>query len=474
MSPLLFLMGGYFVPKLRRRFLFSFMTVLLVLGLVTGSAGAATNRDQVFTNIRTIFEVVEAYHKNGADLQKFFEGAVRGGLEALGDRHTNYFSPPEFSSFMESLEGNITGIGIYLELSGNYVVVAAPIKGSPAYEAGLQTGDRIVEVNGTSLVGGTIEKAQQLIRGDAGAEVVLKIERPSEGRVFEVKIVRAVIHIPQVEYELLDGGIGYLALINFGSTADSEFYAAVKGLKEQGATSLVLDLRQNPGGYVSAAVSIASAFVPAGSPVLYEVGRNGESVLKSSGKLINLPTVVLVDGGSASASEILAGAIQDYGAAKLVGTKTFGKGTVQQILFMHDGSGLKVTIAEYLTGKRRHVDGQGLTPDYVVEPSKLDSSLNKPMSLTRLLLRNSVGMDVLDLQNRLLILGYETEVDGTFGSKTHSAVSHFRYAQGLSGTTSVDNAFAEKLNEQVAKKLAEQAKQDVQLEKAIELLTTKH
>lgn len=457
--------------KLKRRILASVTALVLVLGITAGVAGATSNRDQLFGTIRSVFEIVEMYHKDGADLDRFFEGAVRGGLEALGDPYTNYFSPEDFAAFLDSLNGTLTGIGVYLELEGNYLIVAAPIKGSPAERAGLQTGDRILEADGVSLVGQPIEKASATIRGEAGTPVVLKIERPSENRTFEVTIIREEIQIPQVEYEMLEEGVGYLALTSFGGSATQEFYNAVRDLKAQGATSLVLDLRQNPGGYVTDAVAIASAWVPKGQPVMYEVGKNGRAVQRSQGTLINLPTAVLVDGGSASAAEILAGAIQDYDAGVLVGTQTFGKGTVQQILYMLDGSGMKVTVAEYLTGKERKVDGIGITPDHVVEPFKPDAALAKPFAPKRVLGLNRVGMDVMDLQQRLAFLGYDVEADGTFGGKTLNAVYHFRAQQRLPHVSVVDSDFVNALNKAVAEKLKSMG--DPQLQKAIELLTTK-
>ncbi|MFZ5824930.1 MAG: S41 family peptidase [Bacillota bacterium] len=457
------------MSKVKRRILGLVTALVLVFGVAVSGAGATSNRDQVFGTIRSVFEIVETYHKNGADLDKFFKGAVAGGLEALGDPYTNYFSPPDFADFLNSLNGNVTGIGVYLDIEGNYVIVAAPIKGTPAFKAGLQTGDRILEANGIPLVGATIEKAGSIIRGEPGTEVVLKIERPAEGRTFEVTIVRALIHVPQVEYELLENGVGHLILNSFGGSASQEFFSAVKDLKEQGATSLVLDLRQNPGGYVSDAVSIASAWVPKGEPVMYELGKDEEVAQRSQGTLINLPTVVLVDGGSASAAEILAGAIQDYKAGTLVGTKTFGKGTVQQLLFMQNGDGMKVTIAEYFTGKRRKVDGVGLTPDYVVEAIQHDEALAKPYTLNRVLAPNRVGMDVLDLQYRLRFLGYEPETEGTYGGKTLQAVYQFRSKHRLPALPTVDSGFVKMLNQAVAEKLRQ--KDDVQLKKAIELLT---
>jgi len=439
-----------------------------------GSAAAATSdRDAAFSLLQRVFEIVEYYHKDGADLDAFLQGALQGGLEALGDPYTNYFSEPEFREFLDSLEGTVTGIGVYLEVADGYVIVAAPIKGTPAYEAGLQAGDRILEANGVSLVGETTEKASSVIRGEPGTAVKLRIERPSEGRTFEATIVRAVINVPEVESEMLEDGVGYLALTGFSDSASTEFYNAVEELKEQGATSLVLDLRNNPGGYVQSAVAIASAWVPKGEPVLIEVGKDDQTVHRSRGSLINLPTVVLVNGGSASAAEILAGAIQDYGAGTLVGTQTFGKGTVQQILFLTGGAGMKVTIAEYLTGKGRKVDGVGLTPDHVVEPAKVDASLRQPLELDRLLLPGSVGLDVLALQERLAFLGYSNEQDGVMGTLTVRAVYRFRFANDLAVTSAVDSAFVTKLNERVAEAVRAQEAVDVQLEKAIELLTSR-
>ncbi len=455
--------------KVKRRWIVAAVAMLLTL-VISGSATAANQTDSVFESLRTVFTMVQEYHKDGADLETFFRGAVKGGLEALGDRYTTYFSPDEFAHFMGSLDGTVIGIGVYLDLAENYVIVSAPIKGGPAHKAGLKTGDRILEVDGVSLVGATIEKAQALIRGKSGTEVVLRIERPAEQRTLDVRLVRALIQIPQVEYEMREDGVGYLALTNFGSTAATEFYAAVAALKEQGATHLVLDLRQNPGGYVSAAVSIASAFVPKGQPVLYEVGSDGELVLNSSGSLINMPTVVLIDGGSASAAEILAGAIQDYGAGKLVGTPSYGKGTVQQIFYMAGGAGLKVTIAEYFTGKRHKVDGRGLVPDYHISPAKADTEFSVPISLDRLIFVNDIGLDILEIQKRLKVLGYSTSLQGAFDVKMLGGVQGFQRAYGLPVRPILDSAFVKELNAQVKATIDRQVQEDVQLKKAIEIL----
>jgi carboxyl-terminal processing protease len=446
---------------------------LTTLTLTVGAALADDRTDAAFSRLRGVFDTVQVWHKDGADLDKFVSGAIKGGLEALGDPYTNYFSPKDLQSFMGSLNGTFSGIGAYLDLEGQYVIVSTPIKGTPAFRAGLQSGDRILEVNGVNIVGFTTEKAVPLIRGEVGSSVTLKIERPSEQRTFTVTVKREVISIPEVESKILEPAVGYIQIATFGDDAVTGFYKSVDQLKSQGAKSLVLDLRQNPGGYLDSAVQIASAFIPEGQPVVWELTKGGKTALNSRGLLIGLPVVVLVDNGSASASEILAGAIQDSGAGPLVGVKTFGKGTVQQILNMLDGSGMKVTIAEYLTSKEHHVHGIGLTPDYVVENAKPDLERIKPMEFKRALTTSSVGLDVLYLQYRLQDLGYNVDTDGFYGLKTTDVVKEFEVDNYLPSVPMVDPLFIDTLNQKVAEHAKKAATKDLQLEKALELARAK-
>lgn len=457
----------------RGRLVVAALATVLVLGTTVGAAAALDTKDTLFERIRSVYNVVEAWHKDGADAEKFTAGAIQGGLEALGDPYTNYFSEEDYDDFLESLNGSFIGIGAYLEQVDNYVVISSPIKGAPAAAAGLQSGDRILEANGTPLIGSTTEKAVNLIRGPEGTEVTLKIERPSEKRTFTITIKRAQVNVPEVETKMLDAEVGYLQLSSFGDDAASSFWAGIEDLKSQGAKALVLDLRQNGGGYLNAAVDIAGAFVPKGEPVLWQAGKSEKVSTRSSGRLIDLPTAVLVDGGSASASEILAGAIQDYKAAPLVGVKTFGKGTVQQILSLSIGGGMKVTVAEYLTGKERHVDKVGLTPDYVVENPKPDLTRSGPMTLKRLLLPDDIGLDVLDLQNRLKDLGYKPETTGHFGHNTIDAAAQFARDNGLSVDRAISDQFIEVLNEKVTANAKLQQQKDRQLERAQELVRAK-
>jgi len=447
---------------------------LVVLGAAVGGAVALDQEESLFGRIRTVYRLVRTYHKDGADLSTFVTGAIKGGLAALGDEYTEYFTPDEYQDFMSTLNGSFTGIGAYLEQDGDYVVIVAPIKGSPAEQAGLRTGDRILQVNGRSLVGASVDVAVGLIQGPAGTPVTLTIQRPSEGRIFTVTLIRAKINIPEVTYRMLTENVGYIELSSFGDSAVHDFYQAVEDLKAQGARGLVLDLRQNPGGYLDAAVDIASAFVPKDQPVVLEVGKGGTETHVSSGRLINLPVVVLVDGGTASAAEIVAGAIQDYGVGPLVGEQTFGKGTVQIILPMSGNAGaLKVTVSEYLTPKGRHVHGQGLRPDYVVQQPRPDPERVAPLQINRPLTISSVGVDVLYLQYRLQDLGYDVETDGFYGNKTAQAVAAFARDNGLDPAAGVTQAFVEVLNRKVAERLRNLQPEDLQLQMALKLLQEK-
>jgi carboxyl-terminal processing protease len=448
--------------------------VTLTLGVSVGAARAQDTTDGLFGRIRTVYNVVHAWHKDGADADKFVQGAIKGGLEALGDPYTQYFSPAEYQSFMESLNGSFQGIGAYLEQVGSYVTISAPIKDSPAAKAGLQSGDRILEANGVSLVGVSTDKAVSVIRGEEGTDVTLKIERPSENRTFTLTITRGVISIPEVDSKMLDSKVGYIQISSFGDNAVTDFYKAADSLKAQGAQGLVIDLRQNGGGYLDAAVDIASGFVPKDEPVVWETAKGETTNRKSSGRLINLPVSVLVDNGTASASEILAGAIQDYGVGPLVGVKTFGKGTVQQILSLAgDTGGIKVTVAEYTTPKHRHVHGIGLTPDYLVENPKPDQERVKPLEAKRILTNASVGLDVLYLQYRLQDLGYDSEADGFYGFRTARAVESFARDNALGTGAGVDARFIGLLNQRVTAHAQAAKTEDRQLTRAHGLVIEK-
>lgn len=447
--------------------------VLVVLLLAAVPLNAQEVRGDLFRTLESVINLVQVYHKDPIDRNTLLQGAVRGALAELKDPYTSYLTAEEYQEFTDGISGQVTGIGVHVDNVDQYIVVVSPIKGSPADKAGLLAGDRILEAEGVSLVGVPLEKAVKTIRGAPGSTVTLKIERPSEQRTFTLEIVRALIQIPIVEHELLPGNIAYIQIHSFSADSPQLFASAWRTMEEQGARGLLIDLRDNPGGYVTAVEAIASRFVPAGQPVIHTVGRGGttETEVAGEGARIMVPTAVLVNKGSASASEILAGALQDYSAATLVGSQTFGKGTVQQLLTLSDGSVLKVTVAEYLTAQRRRVDKVGLTPDVKVEAFPSAPDRVRPMETKQVLTWGNTGLEILALQQRLNDLGYPAGPEnGYFGGALRTAVERFQADRKLTVTGMADRATLEQLNEAVKTRQAEIKKQDIQREKALEVL----
>ncbi len=301
---------------------------------------------------------------------ELMRGAIRGMLQALGDPHTGYMTPEEFADAQAPLEGEYEGIGAWVDVTATYLTIISPIPGSPAEKAGLRPGDQIIAVNGEDMTGVPPELVRRKVLGPAGEPVVLTIRRTNEnGEVeeFDVTIVRAKITIKSVEYTMMDNGIGYVRLITFGEKTPQELENALRDLLAQHPKGLILDLRNNGGGYLSTAVAVASQFLPPDQVVLYERSGDGtEEAYYTRGKPLaaDLPLVVLVNEGTASASEIVAGALQDHGRAVLVGERTFGKGSVQQwIPLQSDGGAVRITVAYWLTPNKRLIHKQGLTPD---------------------------------------------------------------------------------------------------------------
>ncbi len=458
--------------SLRRRL--ALLATLLVLVLtVAVPLQAQESLSDLRAKLDQIISLVEANHKDPVDTEKLYRGAIDGALKELNDPYTSYFNPEEFKEFNNSIEGSFSGIGIYIDQLSKYITVVAPIKGSPAEAAGLRAGDRLLEADDQSLVGVPTDVAAKLIRGPVGTTVTLKVERPGTGKVFEVQVVRADITIPVVESEMLTGNIGYLRLYSFSDDAGSRFGQAVRNLSAVGARGLIIDLRDNPGGYLNAAVDIASYFVPKGETVLQTVGQGGtrEVEVSAGHSPVELPTVVLVNKGSASASEIVAGALQDYGVAQLVGETTFGKGTVQSLLTLADGSVLKVTIAEYLTPQGRQVDQTGLAPDVLISADPVSPERTQEINVHQTLLWSHVGLDVLAVQQRLNDLGYRAGPEnGYFGGALRIAVEQFQKDHSLSVTGMAEQQTLTALNEAVAEWVTQIRQRDVQKERAVELM----
>jgi carboxyl-terminal processing protease len=315
-------------------------------------------------------------------------GAVNGLVNSLGDPYTEFFDPQTNQSFQQELAGNFGGIGAQLGVNANDgVVVVAPLKGTPAESAGLKPNDWIVSINGSSTEGMTVDAAVNLIRGPEGTAVKLGILRSDWTTPKDFTIVRANIQVPNVEFEM-KGTIAHITLNEFTEDSDSLFYQALTKAVAANAQGIVLDLRNNPGGYLEVAVDLAGYFLKPGTLVVKEVGRTvpeQDFTAQGNGALDNLPMAILVNGGSASAAEILAGALHDDRAIPLVGEKTFGKGTVQELEPLPDGSAIKLTVAHWVLPSGRILDYDGLVPQYNVTSTATTTANGNDVQLTKAL-----------------------------------------------------------------------------------------
>ena len=307
--------------------------------------------------------------KTSLDAQRMVYGAIKGMVKATGDPYTTFFDPKETKSFSEDIIGSFEGIGAELGIKDDILTVIAPLEDSPAQKAGLRTGDKILKIGDKSTVDTTIDEAVDLIRGKKGTAVMLTVLHEGEQETREITIIRNTIEIKSVKLEFKDPDIAYLKLTKFGEETSKEFDAAMNQILSQGSKGIILDLRNNPGGFLDKSVDIASRLIVKGEVVVAEEDSAGkkESLYTSGGdKLSSLPIVALINEGSASASEILAGALRDDRQIELIGKKSFGKGSVQELLNLPGDSSIKITVAKWLTPKGDYIMEKGISPDIEV------------------------------------------------------------------------------------------------------------
>jgi len=327
---------------------------------------------KIFRELRPlikIIKIIETRYVEDVEIKKLIEGAIRGAINALGDPHTAYFTPQDFENLKISLQGSYEGIGITVTLDEEgRVTVISPIEDSPAERAGIRPEDRIVKVNDTDLKGLTLNEAVELMRGPKGTEVTLFIQRKGHEELLKFDIVRDAVKLKTVKSKILNDSIGYIKITSFDENTGSDFKKELYGLKNKGIKGLILDLRNNPGGALNECVEVADELIGE-SLIVYTKDRYGNIIeeFRSDAKKINIPLVVLVNRYSASASEIVAGAVKDTNSGILIGSKTFGKGSVQELVSFEDGSGFKITIARYYLPKGDCIDGTGIEPHIKVE-----------------------------------------------------------------------------------------------------------
>jgi carboxyl-terminal processing protease len=326
------------------------------------------------------------------------QGAIQGMLDSLDDPYTSYMDPDEYMQANFPLDGEYEGIGAWVDTDAEYLTIISPMPGSPAEEVGLLPGDEVIAVDGDDMTGVDGNLVVRRVLGPAGTTVRLTIRREGLSEPFDVEIVRARIELPSVESELLEEGIGYIRLYNFGAQTTGDLRRALEDLLSEDPTGLILDLRGNGGGFLNTAVEVTSEFIDDGIVLIERHGDGTEDIFRtnSNGTATDLPLVVLIDGGSASASEIVAGAIQDNQRGLLIGEQSFGKGSVQNWVPLSDNQGaVRVTIARWYTPADRQINEVGLTPDIevLVDPEQVDPEQDPQLDKAIEVLMESIGLD---------------------------------------------------------------------------------
>lgn len=337
------------------------LTSSLFLYLLNAQTGDLASTVKFFRAL----QVVKSRYVEEVPMETLMTGAVKGMINSLGDPHSIYMDAKLFKEFMIETEGSFGGVGIVLGVKDKVLTVVSPIEGTPGDKAGIKSGDQIVKIEGKDTKDMALDEAVNKIRGPEGTTVTLTIKRNQELK--DYTLTRSSIQIKTVSGKMLPGNIGYIRISMFNENTGADFSRKYQELEKEGMKALVLDLRDNPGGLLEESVKVAGKLVPKG-PVVSVVTRDGHRETHSSKlEAVKYPLVVLVNGGSASASEIVAGAVQDTESGTLVGTKTYGKGSVQTILRLDNGTAMKLTIAKYLTPKDRSINGVGIEPDVKVE-----------------------------------------------------------------------------------------------------------
>ncbi|MEB3102373.1 S41 family peptidase [Ferviditalea candida] len=424
--------------------------------------------------INTTYQLIEHKFISPMGKDKIVDGAIRGMLESLNDPFSTYMDKEEAGKYNESVDAYFTGIGAEVTMEGGRVTVMSPIKDSPAEKAGIHAKDMILSVNGAKLEGLSLTEAVMKIRGPKGTQAKLEILRPGMKEPIQIIVVRDEISIETVSSEMLDQQIGKIQISQFSSNTADRFKQELAALESKGLKGLIIDVRNNPGGYLYGVLNLLESLVPNGKTLVqveYRDQEKTQTVSKGSGKAY--PIVVLVNEGSASASEIMAAALKESAGATLVGEKTYGKGTVQTTYEkeLGDGSNIKMTIAKWLTPSGNWIHKKGIEPDIKVQqPAYFKTApLNRDVEMKY----DAAGDPIRNLQMMLTGLGLNPgRTDGYFSEKTAQAVKVFQRQHGLPVTGAVNAKTADLLEDSIIKTIRD-PKNDLQLQEAIKVLKQK-
>jgi len=468
--------GGYIRLK-------PFFFIMLMFALILSTAGVTIfaltfGEDKVvevgaperreFQKLYQAYDELNANYFDDIDQEVLVNGAINGMIDALGDPYSDYMNQEEAAQFQESISSSFQGIGAEIQERNGFILVVSPIKNSPAEKAGLLPNDKIIAVDGESIQGMSASEAVLLIRGEKGTEVILTIQRGEVSEPIEIPIVRDEIPIETVYADMLEGNVAHIQITSFSENTYQELLAAMSEMEEEGMEALVLDVRQNPGGLLSSAIEISNLFVEDGKPLFQtqEKGKQAEIYAATGGTKVDVPVTLLIDGGSASASEILAAAMNESAGTQLVGVNTFGKGTVQTANNLPDGSNMKFTTAKWLTPDGNWIHEKGIAPNVKVEAPAysqlpyLDASIE---------MKDGVLSDQVKAAEEMLkAIGLDPgPIDGLYDEKTKEAVLSLQKEAELeeTGVLTGDTTYAlmDRLREKIEK-------EDPQLLKAKELV----
>lgn len=420
-----------------------------------------------FSKLYLAYDKLEEEYYKEVDEEAVINGAINGMIDALEDPYSDYMNRDEASQFNENISSSFQGIGAEIQERDGFINIVSPIKNSPAEKAGLMPNDKVLAVDGKDIKGYSASEAVLLIRGSKGTEVTLSIQRGTNAQM-EVTIVRDDIPIETVYAEMLDDQVAHIIISSFSTNTYDELLTAIDSMEKEGMKALVLDVRQNPGGLLSSAIDISNLFVEEGKNLLQiEIQGDKEVTVATPGSRVKVPVTLIIDEGSASASEILAGALSESANVPLVGLNSFGKGTVQTVNDLPDGSNIKITTAKWLTPDGNWIHDVGILPDHVVEyPSY---AMLPPLDTAITLKKNQSSEAVQTAEEMLKAVGYNVGVvDGNFDEQMNTAVKKFQSDNKLAVSGDIDGETSFLLMDQLRAKILEE---DPQLIKAQEIAT---
>ncbi|MCK9218277.1 MAG: S41 family peptidase [Firmicutes bacterium] len=454
------------------------LPILLIITIAILGITAATPQSDTINTIGSLMEIIKEDYYKDIDDETLIRGAIDGMFKSL-DPHSTYMDPKEFKELNEFTSGEFSGIGVSIERKDDRITVVSPIEGTPAHEAGLNTGDIIISVDDTDIKDYALDKAAALIRGETGTKVKLGVIKADTQNTIYIELTRTIIEIESVKYEtpygrkaeveIKDKSIGYIRLTEFNEHTYRDFKKSIDKYKEENKTGLIIDIRNNPGGLLDSVVNVCKLIIPEGPIVHIDAkGTKNDETYSSELKKPPFKLAILINGGSASASEILAGAVKDSKIGITVGTKTYGKGTVQNIMQLTNGGGVKLTIAEYMTRNKINIDGKGIEPDIKVEPMNPQNNLIT-LNIDRDIKNDTIGLDVYSIQQRLINLGSDIVLDGIMGKRTLKAVNELLQENNLPAVSYLNKDTQQKIIELYNKNIVDKIK-DNQLEAAIKEL----